>query len=104
LAVKSAKTLAGVSTPSASDDLFAKLAALIQPIQADLRDMKSRVERIETGGPPAHNYDYMWGGDEIGRAALDCGADEEPLSEEQQAYLERAKALAAFDDPQNEAA
>jgi hypothetical protein len=97
--------LAGVSTPSATDDLFAKLATLLQPIQADLWDMKSRVEKIETGGPPNFDYnmDYNTWDRDIGRAALDFG-EEEPLSEEQQAYLERAKALAAFDDPQNEAA
>ena len=97
--------LAGASTPSASDDLFAKLAALIQPIQADLRDMKSRVEKIETGGLPAmdYNMEYNTWGDDIGCAALDFG-DEEPLTAEQQAYYERAKALAALDDPQNVAA
>jgi hypothetical protein len=73
--------------------------------------MKTWVTKIELGDFTTQYNAYdepkydTWGGSaDVGRIALDCGGEQEPLSEEQQAYLERAKAMADFEDPQNEAA
>ena len=73
--------------------------------------MTTRVTKIELGN---HTTQYnafdepeynTWGGSaDIGHIAFDCSGEQEPLSEEQQAYLGRSKAIANFNDPQNIAA
>ena len=104
--------LAGVYTPSVPqpqpDDLLSKLAALLQPIQADIRDMKTRVTKIKLGDFTTQynafsepEYDTWGGSADVGHVTFDCGGEQEPLSGEQQAYLEQAKAMANFDDLQN---
>jgi hypothetical protein len=82
------------------------LAALLQPIQADIRDMKTRIMKIELGDFTTQynafnepEYDTWGGSADVGCVAFDCGGEQEPLSEELQAYLEHAKAMANFEDP-----
>jgi hypothetical protein len=73
--------------------------------------MKTQVTKIELGNfTMTYNaydepeYDTWEGSADVGHVAINCGSKQEPLSEEQQAYLKHTKAMANFEDPQNEAA